>query len=61
MGTRGEADDEKPRFRIPETGHGPAPIRLAAIGAPLNPSDFFAVRNQTGTEETLDDLLIEHL
>lgn len=61
MGTRGEADDEKPRIRIPETGYRPAPIRFAAIGAPLDAADFFAVRDQTGTEETVDDLLIERL
>ena len=61
MGSRREADDEKPRFRIPKTGNRPAPIGLAAVGTPLDAADFFAVRNQTGTEETLDDLLIERL
>ena len=61
MRSRGEADDEKPRIRIAETGYGPAPIGFAAIGAPLNAADFFPVRDQAGTEETVNDLLIERL
>lgn len=61
MRSRGEADDEKPRIRIPETGYGPTPIEFAAIGAPLDAADFFAVRDQAGTEETVNDLLIERL
>ncbi|HEY6988314.1 MAG TPA: hypothetical protein VH369_08020 [Bryobacteraceae bacterium] len=61
MRSRGEADDEKPRIRIPETGYGPAPIGFAAIGAALDPADFFAVRDQARTEKTVNDLLIERL
>jgi len=61
MRSRGKADDEKPRIRIPETGYGPAPIDFAAIGAALDAPDFFAIRDQARTEETVDDLLIERL
>ena len=61
VGSGGKADDEEPRTRIPETGYRPAPIGLATIGAPLDAADLFAVRHQAGTEETVDNLLIEHL
>jgi hypothetical protein len=57
----GKADDKEARLRIPETGYRPAPIRLAAIGAPLDAADRFPVCHQAGTEETVDNLLIEHL
>jgi len=61
MRSRSEADDEKPRIRIPKTGYRPAPIGLAAIGEPLDAADFFAMRDQAGTEETVDNLIIEGL
>lgn len=61
MRSRGEAHEEKPRARIPKTGYWPAPVRFAAVGAPLNAADFLAVRDKAGTAETFDNLLIEHL
>ena len=57
--SRGEADDEKPRIRIPETGNGPTPIGFAAIGAPLDAADFFAMRDQARTAATSNDARVE--
>src|SRR5262249_52923187 len=54
-----EPEDEQPRARIAEPGHGPAPVGLADERAPLHARDLLAVRDEARAEAALDDRALE--
>src|SRR5690242_3540363 len=55
-----EAEDHELRFRIAEAAHRPTPIRVREVRASLLHRDGFAMRDQTRTRATRDELVIEH-
>ena len=56
-----ETHNEEACIRVPKTGYRPAPIGFAAVGAPLDPADLFAVSHKAGAAETVDDFVIQYL
>ena len=59
VGRRGEAEDHDPRLRVPETGHGPAPVGLVAVGGPLLPGDPLTPPHEARAEPAGYDFLLE--
>jgi hypothetical protein len=58
MRAGGKSHNKEACVRIPKTGYRSAPIGFAAIGAPLDSADLFAVSHQAGAAETVDDFVI---
>src|SRR5581483_7017425 len=52
--------DQHTRMRIAETGHGLAPVFAIAIGTAIYPRNFFAIRDQSRTTGTRDDIFVEN-
>ncbi len=60
MRSGSESDDQQPRIRIAEPGHGTAPIGLSAIRSPLHAPDLFPVGDQPQASEAVDDFVVEN-
>lgn len=60
MGSWSETNHQQARRRISEPGHRPAPVLLPAICSPLHAPDLLPMGDQTGTSETVDDLVVEN-
>ena len=55
-----QANDEKLRVAVSETGHWPPPIGVLAERATLGPRDLFSMRYQAGTLRAGDDAAIQN-